>query len=69
MKNLVTKHAIKSQQTADCQQKPDRKYKHFFFLLECRHSFNILEKTNVMRGYMAFYFKRVLFKTNIYIHR
>ncbi len=37
-----------------------------FFLLGCRHPFNILENQHVKKGYMEFSFKRVLFKTNIY---
>lgn len=31
-----------------------------FFYLGCRHSFNILENQHVKKGYMEFYFKRVL---------
>lgn len=29
-----------------------------FFLLGCRHPFNILENQHVKKGYMEFYFKK-----------
>lgn len=39
-----------------------------FFYLGCRHPFNILENQHVKKGYMEFYFMRVLLKTSIYTH-
>lgn len=38
------------------------------FFIRVQTFIQYIRKTNVMRGYMASYFQRVLFKTNIYIH-
>lgn len=68
MKNLVTKHAIKRANKLPTVNKNQTESTNTFFI-RVQTFIQYIRKTNVMRGYMAFYFKRVLFKTNIYIHR